>query len=119
MSLANRSCRDQQTTTDDRELQRLIERRLGELPAVMPLESPQVGKTTLANAIGVQHPGARALDLERASPSQTELFFAALRPEIDADRRAGRLLVLSSASGALLRQSSESLAGRVAYLELA
>jgi predicted AAA+ superfamily ATPase len=45
-------------------------------------------------------------------------IFAALRPEIDAERRPGRFLLLGSASGKLLRQSSESLAGRVAYLEL-
>ena len=82
------------------------------------------------------------LDLERASDraalQQPELFFAAhrdrllildevqlapvlfaaLRPEIDADRRAGRFLLLGSASGDLLRQSGESLAGRVSYVEL-
>lgn len=45
-------------------------------------------------------------------------LFTKLRPEIDADRRPGRFLLLGSASGALLRQSAESLAGRVAYLEL-
>ena len=102
----------------------------------------QVGKTTLARAIAAQHPGALVLDLERASDraalKQPELFFAAhrdrllildevqlapelfasLRPEIDADRRPGRFLLLSSASGVLLRQSGESLAGRVSYLEL-
>jgi uncharacterized protein len=44
--------------------------------------------------------------------------FSQLRPEIDADRRPGRFLLLGSASGKLLRQSSESLAGRVSYLEL-
>jgi uncharacterized protein len=45
-------------------------------------------------------------------------LFARLRPEIDAARRPGRFLLLGSASGPLLRQSSESLAGRVSYLEL-
>jgi uncharacterized protein len=44
--------------------------------------------------------------------------FAQLRPEIDALRRPGRFLLLGSASGKLLQQSSESLAGRVSYLEL-
>ena len=39
-------------------------------------------------------------------------------PEIDADRRVGRFLLLGSASGGLLRQRAESLAGRVGYLEL-
>ncbi|GEM_PF-5400295 len=34
-------------------------------------------------------------------------------------RRTGRFLLLGSATNALLQQTSESLAGRVAYLELA
>ncbi len=103
----------------------------------------QVGKTTLAQAVAAKHPEALFLDLEKASDrtvtAAPELFFpahrdrlividevqhapqlfAALRPEIDAARRPGRFLLLGSASGELLRQSSESLAGRVSYLELA
>ena len=126
----------------DRQLQSLIERRLRQTPAVVLLGPRQVGKTTLARAIAAQHPNAMVLDLERVSDraaiQQPELFFeahrerllvldevqlapdlfAALRPEIDADRRAGRFLLLGSASGDLLRQSGESLAGRVSYLEL-
>lgn len=45
-------------------------------------------------------------------------FFSELRSEIDAARNPGRFLLLGSASGRLLGQASESLAGRVAYLEL-
>jgi len=49
-------------------------------------------------------------------------LFPVLRSLIDEGRRAGietgRFLLLGSASGELLRQSGESLAGRVAYLEL-
>ena len=49
-------------------------------------------------------------------------LFQALRSLIDQGRRkglqAGRFLLLGSASGELLRQSAESLAGRIAYLEL-
>jgi predicted AAA+ superfamily ATPase len=41
-------------------------------------------------------------------------FFSLLRTEIDRDRRPGRFLLLGSASGPLLRQSHESLAGRIA-----
>ena len=46
-------------------------------------------------------------------------FFSFLRSEIDADRRPGRFLILGSASRDLIRQSSETLAGRIAFLSLA
>jgi predicted AAA+ superfamily ATPase len=101
-----------------------------------------VGKSTLARYIAKQTPSAVFLDLElpadRARLDNPAAFFAAhrnhlvvidevqtfpelfaqLRPEIDAARHAGRFLLLGSASGVLLRQSAESLAGRVSYLEL-
>lgn len=126
----------------ERQLQCLTEDRLRQSPAVVLLGPRQVGKTTLARTIAARHPNAMVLDLEReadrAALQQPELFFAAhrdqllvldeiqltphlfaaLRPEIDSDRRAGRFLLLGSASGELLRQSGESLAGRVSYLEL-
>ena len=125
-----------------RQLQAVVARRLTQVPAVALLGPRQVGKTTLALALAASHPGALVLDMERASDraavSRPELFFplhrdrlvvldevqhapqifAALRPEIDADRRPGRFLLLGSASGELLRQTAESLAGRVSYLEL-
>ncbi|MDZ4197990.1 MAG: DUF4143 domain-containing protein, partial [Kiritimatiellia bacterium] len=44
--------------------------------------------------------------------------FSALRVEVDRDRRSGRFLILGSASRDLLRQATESLAGRIAFLEL-
>lgn len=125
-----------------RHLQPVIAQRLRHAPAVVLLGPRQVGKTTLALAVAAGHPGAVHLDLERASDraalAQAELLlprwrdrlvvidevqhapqlFQALRAEIDAHRQPGRFLLLGSASGDLLRQTGESLAGRVAYLEL-
>jgi len=45
-------------------------------------------------------------------------FFSTLRSEIDKDRRPGRFLILGSASRDLIKQSTESLAGRIAYTDL-
>lgn len=114
-------------------------------PAVALLGPRQVGKTTLALEIG-QTVNALYLDLEseqdRAKLAQPELYladhqdrlvifdevhrvpglFPVLRGLIDkgrrAGRRAGRYLLLGSASLDLLKQSGETLAGRIAYLEL-
>lgn len=125
-----------------RQLVAAIRLGLTRQPAVALLGPRQAGKTTLARAVAGGFPGAIFLDLEneadRARLAQPSAFlgryrdrlvvldevqtmpeiFSALRPEIDADRRPGRFLLLGSASGRLLRQSAESLAGRVAYLEL-
>lgn len=133
---------------------RLIEARavaaLGEMPAVALTGPRQVGKTTLALAMGEAFAPTRPpryLDLEseadRARLAQPELYladhagellildevqrtpqlFAVLRGQIDRARRAGQrhglYLLLGSASMDLLRQSGESLAGRIAHLELA
>lgn len=114
--------------------------------AVALLGPRQVGKTTLALEIGRSH-NALYLDLEseqdRAKLAQPELYlsdhqdklvildevhrapglFPVLRGLIDRGRRAGRrsgqYLLLGSASLDLLKQSGETLAGRIAYLELA
>ena len=127
----------------DRQLLAAAKDRLSYTPGVVMLGPRQVGKTTLARAVAAEYPGALLLDLQlpadRAKLVNVDAFlrnhrdqlvvldevqympeiFAQLRPEIDQDRRAGRFLLLGSASGKLLAQSSESLAGRVAYLELA
>jgi uncharacterized protein len=111
-------------------------------PAVALLGPRQVGKTTLAKAVAKQFPNTISLDLQLADDREKLVsgsaflrahrdklvvldevqyvpeIFAQLRPEIDAQRKAGRFLLLGSASGKLLKQSSESLAGRVSYLEL-
>lgn len=126
----------------NRRLLPTLMQKLRQQPAVALFGPRQVGKTTLARRVVDAIPGARHLDLkreaDRAQLARPDLFlprhrdrllvldevqampglFSALRPEIDADRRPGRFLLLGSASGALLRQSAESLAGRIAYLEL-
>lgn len=126
----------------DRYLFQRLDERLNFYPGVVLLGPRQCGKTTLAKMLAATRPEAQYLDLERASDraalAEPELFFrqhrhrlvvldeiqsvpdlfVALRPEIDADRRPGRFLLLGSTSGKLLRQSAESLAGRVGYLEL-
>ena len=120
---------------------------LTRFPAVAVLGPRQVGKTTLARWL-VEELGAAAvyLDLElpshRAKLSDPELYFSSqedrlvvldeiqrvpglfevLRGVIDERRRQGRrhrqFLLLGSASIDLLQQSSETLAGRIAYSEL-
>lgn len=119
---------------------------LAEVPAVALLGPRQAGKTTLALEVARTRP-AIYLDLEsdadRAKLSEPEPYLAEhedelvildeiqrtpqlfqnLRGLIDSGRRRGRgkgrFLVLGSASIDLLKQSSESLAGRIRYLELA
>jgi predicted AAA+ superfamily ATPase len=128
-----------------RQLATAIEQRLRQFPAVALLGPRQVGKTTLARAtlaegqvvyLDLENPA----DLEKLADPRAYLgaqagrltiidevqrvpgLFQVLRGLIDERVRAGELaghfLLLGSASIELLRQSSESLAGRIAYLEL-
>jgi len=118
---------------------------LNRAPAVVLTGPRQVGKTTLARDVGDEYK-AIYLDLERpadlakiqdfdqfckAYPDQMIILdevqrapeiFAPLRSIIDERRREGKrtgqFLLLGSASLDLLKQSSESLAGRIAQLEL-
>ena len=110
-------------------------------PVVALLGARQVGKTTLASRLASERKRATLLDLERRSDlarlDDPELglqdlrglvvldeiqrrpdIFPALRVLADRTRTPARFLVLGSASPQLLRQSSESLAGRIAYHEL-
>lgn len=128
-----------------RRLEPRLRELLGEYPAVALLGPRQVGKTTLALEIA-QSVESVYLDLEstadRAKLAEPELYlaghedrlvildevhrvpnlFRSLRGLIDRGRRkgrrAGRFLLLGSGSLDLLRQSGETLAGRIAYLEL-
>ncbi|OEK02879.1 ATPase [Roseivirga sp. 4D4] len=118
---------------------------LASFPAVALLGPRQVGKTTLANQ-SIIAKDTIYLDLEAPSDiaklTNPELYlqqhrdklvildevhrlpeiFQILRGLIDQNRRsgitAGSYLLLGSASIDLLRQSGESLAGRIAYLNL-
>ena len=115
---------------------------LADFPAVAILGPRQAGKSTLAKQIVAEVGEAIYLDLEKPSDlrklSEHEIFFrshkdklvcldeiqraqelfAVLRSIIDEHERNGQFLILGSASRDLIRQSSESLAGRLAHLEL-
>jgi len=131
----------------ERKIQSKVQEQLEQFPAVALLGPRQVGKTTLALALA-QQLGEQALylDLElpshRARIAEPELYlqqyenklvildeihrlpgiFEILRGLIDQRRRKGRrnrqFLLLGSASIDLLKQSAETLAGRIVYQEL-
>lgn len=119
-----------------------ISRYLSAFPAVALLGPRQSGKSTLAKHMTTEMDNAIYLDLEKPSDHQKlnepEIFFnshqdklicldeiqrtpeifAVLRSIIDQRNRNGQFLMLGSASRALIKQSSETLAGRIVYLEL-
>lgn len=125
-----------------RQLESMAERRLADTPVVALLGPRQCGKTTLARQLLAKRPDAVLLDLERPSDlaklSDPEFYlsgkenhlvcideiqrkpdlFPVLRALCDEWGGAGHFLVLGSASRDLLRQSLETLAGRIAYLRL-
>jgi predicted AAA+ superfamily ATPase len=128
-----------------RSLQKTLQQALERQPAVVLLGPRQVGKTTLAYQVSEKQ-NSIYLDLEspedlqklsdpllylRTHESQLVILdeiqrvpdlFTSLRGLIDERRRkgcpAGHFLLLGSASLDLLKQSSESLAGRIAQVEL-
>ena len=116
---------------------------LREFPVLGIIGPRQIGKTTLAASLRDLIDGASIyLDLESDEDAEilnnAEFFFRSnedkciiidevqrnkklfplLRSVIDRNRRNGRFILLGSASPDLIRDSSESLAGRIAYLEL-
>ncbi|MEX0965631.1 MAG: ATP-binding protein [Bacteroidia bacterium] len=112
-------------------------------PAIAIIGPRQCGKTTLAKAfVKSMEREYVYVDVEKASDrdklENPELFFAdhrdktvvidevqlmpalfsALRSAIDEDRRPMRFLLLGSANPDIMKDTSETLAGRLAYLEL-
>jgi hypothetical protein len=114
-----------------------VRARLAQAPAVALLGPRQCGKTTLARQLrgryyDAEQPAEQVrLDLDwTALLARRDLvvideaqawpeLFPRLRAAIDADRRRnGRFLLLGSVSPVLMREVSESLAGRLARVEL-
>lgn len=123
-------------------IENTIKQRLEHNPAVALLGARQVGKSTLAEQIIKEYPNALYLDLEKPSDlnklNNPELFFeqfcnrlicldeiqrlpeifSVLRSVIDSNKHNAQFLLLGSASRELIKQSSESLAGRLSYIEV-
>jgi len=114
--------------------------RLDLFPVVAILGPRQCGKTTLAHMVGDRQ-GAAFLDLEDPATSarfespmieledrrglvvidevqRKPAVFESLRVLSDRSERPARFLLLGSASPQLIRGASESLAGRIAYVDL-
>ncbi|MGB1130493.1 MAG: ATP-binding protein [Haloferula sp.] len=129
----------------ERQISGQIQNGLRRQAAVALIGPRQVGKTTLARGLDFGKP-SHYLDLERPSDlaklSDPELYlsgfadqlvildevqrvpelFPVLRSLIDerrlAGEKTGQFLLLGSASPELMQQTSETLAGRISYLEL-
>ena len=128
-----------------RQITEKLQTAIAQVPAVVLLGARQVGKTTLAKTIA-KSVDSIYLDLESpedllklSDPAsflsahadklvildeiqRSPELFPVLRGLIDKNREqgraAGQFLLLGSVSMALMRQSSESLAGRISYIEM-
>jgi hypothetical protein len=125
-----------------RKITPLIRKYLMNFPAVAIIGPRQSGKSTLAKYIIEELPGSLYLDLENPDDisklTHPTLFFEqyagrlicldeiqrapdlfqVLRSVIDKSGKNGQFLILGSASPDLLKQSNETLAGRIVYQEL-
>jgi predicted AAA+ superfamily ATPase len=124
-----------------RHIQNQIQTLLAHFPCVVLTGVRQCGKTTLLGTLGPQwqhfdmensadrqqllddpdlflrlHPDKLVIDEAQLAPP----LFSALRVAIDSDRsKKGRFIVSGSSSPELVKQISESLAGRVGLIEMA
>ena len=125
-----------------RRLEADLHQSLQAFPVTALLGPRQCGKSTLARRIVQEYPGTIYLDLEKPSDQRkirdAEFYFQTpkdhlncideiqmgpelfptIRVMVDEDRRPGKFLILGSASQELIHRSSETLAGRIQYLEL-
>lgn len=125
-----------------RTIHQKIINHLGNFKCVALLGPRQIGKSTLSKLILESYPNATYLDLEdpvdfaklNDPPAYLEAnknklicldeiqrypeLFSTLRGYLDRGQRNGQLLILGSASPLLIRQSSETLAGRISFIEV-
>lgn len=126
-----------------RKKEAIIQQDLKNFPAVAILGPRQCGKSTMALKLGKKIKNFLYLDLELPSDAlklnDPELFFNAnknkvicldeiqtkpeifstLRGIIDQNKKNGKFILLGSASPEVIQKSSETLAGRISFVELA
>ncbi|MEA1937055.1 MAG: ATP-binding protein [Patescibacteria group bacterium] len=119
-----------------------VKRDLKNFPAVAILGPRQCGKSTMALELGKKIKNFLYLDMELLSDTRKlndpELFFysnknkvicldkvqikprifSTLRGVIDKNRKNGKFILLGSASPEVIQKSSETLAGRISFIEL-
>ena len=127
----------------ERRIEKTVQQYLDVFPAVVILGPRQCGKSTLIKKMSEKMESFLYLDLQDINDlnklTEPSLFFEAnrgtticldeiqllpnlfsvLRSEIDRNRKNGRFILLGSASRDLVQKSSETLAGRVGFIELA
>jgi len=133
-----------QRSIERKTLMETIRVRMRESPAVALLGARQVGKTTLAERVAAEWDGPRVVfDLEKTATREALLatpekllseqeglvivdeiqrmpeLFALLRPLCDDRNRKAVYLLLGSASWDLVKGVSETLAGRIQFVDVA